>query len=232
MNKTTFFKIILVVIYTLSLATEVISYSQVNERKITVYGTCTIFTQPDKLRIVLGVRKDGKDPLKLFQEVTTKIDAIEKTIIRIGISKDEISLYHLSLVPQYDYDKKPPELIGYSMSYLLKVETKNLNMVSRVLDQALKAGVNVVSEISYFLSQEEYKKAYLRALDCAVNDAYVKARSAARSLGMKLGKAISVNIEEARIVFEYPTRADITAMKPTEIPVRVGVRIEYELVEE
>ena len=200
-------------------------------RKIRVNGICTMSFRPDRLRVILGVEINGKDASKVFSEALARIDSIQKAILKTGVPNADISVYHLSLVPQYNYEVTPPELVGYVASLLLKIETKNLNIVGKLLEQAVKAGANVVTEVSFFLSDEGFREAYIATLRCAVDDAYRKATTVLGSMNLKLGKPIVVNVEVTKM---YPERIPLkmaeATLTPSEVSIKAIVEVEYEVI--
>ncbi|MCV5446410.1 SIMPL domain-containing protein, partial [Escherichia coli] len=83
-----------------------------------------------------------------------------------------------------------PVLLGYRAQRQLAVKLYQLDKLSPLMDTALKAGLESVSQIEYGLKSPQVIKEQARLN--AVEDAKTKAESLAKAFGMKLGKVYSV----------------------------------------
>ncbi len=104
--------------------------------------------------------------------------------------------------PEYQYgENKKPVLLGYRAQRQLAVKLYQLDKLSPLMDTALKAGLESVSQIEYGLKSPQVIKEQARLN--AVEDAKTKAESLAKAFGMKLGKVYSVEYRNASPITAY-----------------------------
>ena len=110
----------------------------------------------------------------------------------MGIAPSDIQTTRISLQEQRASGPPPAndQVVGYRASNTVAVTVRDLANVGPVIDAALAAGANSLSNLQYGLSnQEEARQA---ALAVAVANATGKAEAIAASIGVTLTDVVSV----------------------------------------
>ena len=168
--------------------------------------------------------------------------------MQLGIPKERIQTTSFDVSPKYapvqrrrpaEFEEpKPPRIIGYTARNTITVEIRDLDVVGRVVDQALKAGANRFAGVQWIL--RERHPVYLRALDTAAKHAREKARTLAKALDVSLVRLQTV--QEGGVHVRPPRRAYAKSgmmmaeaadasvpMSPGEIHVEAQVTLVYEI---
>lgn len=162
---------------------------------ISVYATSTKDITPDTATISFAVETsapDAKTASAKNKEISNKLMAALKPLIEID-KKDTIQTKNINLRPVYTYDKNGKRhFVNYTMSNSVEVKTKNLKVVPKLIDTAIANNVTNVSELNFYLENENQ---YCSTL---INDASSKAKAMAKttadSLGQRLNGIKRVNV--------------------------------------
>lgn len=180
---------------------------------LVVSGFAEQKTEPDMLTLNVSVTALEKQGIKAKQQVDTKVAAFFGQLERLGIKRDDVAAGNLVISPEYQYPpNKKPELVGYRAQRQLAIKLYQLDKLSHLMDTALKAGLESVSQIEYGLKSPEVIKEQARL--GAVADARSKAESLALAFGMKLGKVYSVEYRTNTPVPIYSRALKSAAMAP------------------
>ncbi|WP_204383498.1 SIMPL domain-containing protein, partial [Aeromonas veronii] len=169
---------------------------------LVVSGYAEQKTEPDMLTLNVAVSALDKQGLKAKQQVDTKVAAFFSQLEGLGIKRSDVEAGNLMVSPEYQYgENKKPVLLGYRAQRQLAVKLYQLDKLSPLMDTALKAGLESVSQIEYGLKSPQVIKEQARLN--AVEDAKTKAESLAKAFGMKLGKVYSVEYRNASPITGY-----------------------------
>ena len=158
---------------------------------LVVSGYAEQKAEPDMLTLNVAVTALEKQGIKAKQQVDTKVAAFFGQLESLGIKSSDVEAGNLVISPEYQYPQnKQPEMVGYRAQRQLAVKLYQLDKLSQLMDTALKAGLESVSQIEYGLKSPQVIKEQARL--GAVADATSKAESLAKAFGMKLGKVYSV----------------------------------------
>ncbi|WP_166541733.1 SIMPL domain-containing protein [Aeromonas salmonicida] len=158
---------------------------------LVVSGYAEQKAEPDMLTLNVAVTALEKQGIKAKQQVDSKVAAFFGQLEGLGIKRSDVEAGNLVISPEYQYPQnKKPELVGYRAQRQLAVKLYQLDKLSGLMDTALKAGLESVSQIEYGLKSPQIIKEQARI--GAVEDAKNKAESLAKAFGMKLGKVYSV----------------------------------------
>ncbi|CAM3913350.1 SIMPL domain-containing protein [Aeromonas bestiarum] len=158
---------------------------------LVVSGYAEQKAEPDMLTLNVSVTALEKQGIKAKQQVDGKVAAFFGQLEGLGIKRSDVEAGNLVISPEYQYPQnKKPELVGYRAQRQLAVKLYQLDKLSELMDTALKAGLESVSQIEYGLKSPQIIKEQARV--GAVEDAKTKAESLAKAFGMKLGKVYSV----------------------------------------
>jgi uncharacterized protein YggE len=175
-------------------------YNQVRNRHsstytITVEGEGQITARPDQAKITLGVVTEDRNVLLAQQENATISTHIIQALKDIGIEDSSIRTTVYTIYPKYDYIEGKSVLRGYEVEHLLEVTIKELGMIGKVYDIAVKQGANRTSSIEFIVSNQETY--YREALKRALIDAKEKAESISQTVSVHLSRT-PIKIKEQR----------------------------------
>ena len=175
------------------------------EKTLSVTGSATTSVSPDLLVIQFGVevqKETAKDALdsnsKLMNQVISAIKAV-------GISDNELSTSQLTIQPVYEsiQDKTTgiyrQKLVGYSVSNIVRVETKQLDLASTIIDSGVAAGTNRVDSVQFTLSPQKQRQVSDDLLAEAIQNAKAKAEKALVPLDYQIIGVKSVSLSEINI---------------------------------
>ncbi|WOX46971.1 SIMPL domain-containing protein [Aeromonas sp. XH] len=169
---------------------------------LVVSGYAEQKVEPDMLTLNVAVTALEKQGIKAKQKVDTKVAAFFGQLEGLGIKRSDVEAGNLVISPEYQYPQnKQPEMVGYRAQRQLSVKLYQLDKLSQLMDTALKAGLESVSQIEYGLKSPQTIKDQARL--GAVTDATSKAESLAKAFGMKLGKVYSVEYRNSSPVPVY-----------------------------
>lgn len=169
------------------------------ERTITVMGEAEIRVVPDEVVFNFGIETSKKEIDEARSENDRQLKDLLALARRLGIEEKHIQTDYLSIEPDYlntepRYNDNPADrkrqLIGYITMRRIVLTLKDLSKVEELIAQALKLGVNYVSQGEFRTTElRKYRdQARLNAIDAARE----KALALATRLGVKLGRPISI----------------------------------------
>ena len=190
---------------------------------IRVTGEATLSVEPDRATVDVGVTTEDPKAGRAAQRNADKAAATIQALREAFGKTLQIQTVNYSLTPRYRYPKDggPREQEGFTASNVVRVETRKLDRVGRIIDIATSKGANRVERLHFDLADEEPTRA--EALRQAAATARAKAEAIAAALDLKLGRVISV--EERGVSVVSPPRplkmmAARTAAAPT--PIEAG----------
>ena len=160
---------------------------------VSVTGQGRVKYVPDTTNVTMGVRIDraetGEEALTRLNKT---MEGIFSAIQTIGIPKDDITTQNYTLYPEYDYLEGKSELAGYSANQSITVKVRNVteesDVVSKVIEEASKAGANQIQGVSFETSRIDELKDQARL--AAIADARSKSEIMSSALGVRLGKVV------------------------------------------
>ena len=102
-----------------------------------------------------------------------------------GIAAADINTSGYYLNPQYKYeDGKSPQINSYEVRNAIIVTVRDTALIGKIIDLAVKSGINQVQNISFYAEGSTVQKA--KALTMAIEDARSKADVIATALNKKI----------------------------------------------
>ncbi len=161
------------------------------DQVITVDGMAEAFVVPDTAKVSFGVTAKNRSTTVATQSVNERmqnlVDALEKT----GVEKKDVKTISYTLSPEYTYTDNAQRFDGYRVSQRVEITIRDLDTVSAVLDLVNSAGVDDVSQLTFFVDDEDAVREQLRT--DAIADARRKAKEIAKDLDVQLGNVVSFN---------------------------------------
>lgn len=170
-------------------------------KSISVTGNGEVTVTPDIVYLYLGVLTEKSTTIEAQNSNTTAINNVIAAIKKEGLKDEDIKTNDYSIYPKYDYDKNTETsiLVGYRVSYTLKVTVKDISNAGKIIDNAVAAGANISNSISFGIS--DYEKYYNQALLNALSNAQSKAQTISGFLSIKLSAPLKV-IENSSGLYE------------------------------
>lgn len=185
--------------------------SQQKGEPFIVSGTGKATAIPDIAKVSAGVEENGNSLGQVQKAVDTKSKSLTDSLKKLGIDEKDIKTTSYYVYPTYDYSVAPERITGYRVAVNYEITVRNIDKVNDVIAAATASGANLVSGVSFDLSDALKKTKLNEARAQAVNVAKDKAEGLAKAAGISLGKIINIA--------ENQNSADI---RPLALPVSGG----------
>lgn len=159
--------------------------------ELAVVGEGKVDVIPDSAQVEVGIVVSNASTVdeaqKRITEVNNKaIDALSK----LGIDKKDIKTSNYSINPNYSYEGRRNDIIGYNGNVTLSIKVKDMKKMPQVIEEVTKAGANQVFGSSFSVENpEKYRE---EARSKAIENARAQAEKLAGSLGIRLGKIVNI----------------------------------------
>jgi uncharacterized protein YggE len=185
------------------------SSGSVGNSNSTLYarGTAQTMVQPDKVVLSLAVETTNKTANAALVANSDIMDNVLTVLKAAGLKKNETSTSFFNISPNYNNTEQQVEkefqpgearnIISYTVTNSINIESFNLVNVSQWIDAAVAAGANSVNNIYFSLSDEKLRNTENILIKQALENARNKAYIAASVLGLKevIGvKSINLNV--------------------------------------
>src|SRR5918998_2398210 len=175
----------------------------VSNSTIYVMGSAQTMVKPDKVALSLSVETTNTTANEALNANSEAMNNTLEALKAAGVKENETSTSFFNISPNYnitqeDEDSQSIEtrdIISYTVTNSITVDSFNLLNVSQWIDTAVQAGVNDISSISFSLSDEKSELVKNDLLKQAVADAKTRASIAASALGLKVIGVKSIIIE-------------------------------------
>ena len=164
-----------------------------------VSGQATSKVSPVLITIYFSVDTKGATS-KIAEDANSEIvSKLRDNVISLGFKESDLTTENYNIYPDYsyDYNKGTQTLIGYRATHTLKIElpSSQKDKVSSIIDAGTNAGAGI-SYINFELTPALQQQAKVTAIKDASDDARVKAEAIADGFNKKLGKLVSVSLDE------------------------------------
>ena len=207
-----------------------------NATLVRVTGSASIEIAPDLLILRISVSATGKTAGEAVKNASEIVGKVIDKLKDLGISEDEIETDYYHLMTVYDYEVKPPKIVGYKVVHVLKVKVKDKELAGTIIDEVSKFKIERIT-VSSSLSTKSYKEAYLKALEQALSDALSKVEVIARTLNMEVGRIREVHESTSYGIIRYAKAPEVmiagtraTEIYPEKVSVKCTVTMIVELV--
>lgn len=185
---------LLVLAMSLMTASAVAEETKTAQNTITVNGNATLTLAADMAQIQIGAEIRGATVEKAQEECNRIIAEVVKSVKANGIADKDIMTSSFNINSWNDFDKlgdNGQPAVTYSVSSMLDITVRDLNVIGKLIDDATKAGANTSYGINFLSSQSS--DAYLKALGRAVEDAKMKADVIAAAAGLMVGEIEAID---------------------------------------
>jgi uncharacterized protein len=175
-----------------------------------VIGNAQTMVKQDKVTLSLSVETTNTTANAALNANSEAMNKALNALKAAGVKENETSTSFFNISPNYNLTNQPEgqdqyfpppiesrDIISYTVTNSITVDSYNLLNVSQWIDTAVQAGVNDVSSIYFSLSDERSETVKNDLLKQAVANAKSKADIAASALGLNVIGVKSINIESA-----------------------------------
>jgi uncharacterized protein len=152
---------------------------------ITVQGTASVTSVPDRAELSFGVESQGKTARAALAANAAEMRRVIAALNAAGATN--VRTQHVSLSPRYDERNQAQ---GFTATNSVSATLKEIGRAGAVIDAAVAAGANQVYGPS--LSRGDQTSLYRQALRAAVDDARAKAQTLAAASGLSLGRVTAI----------------------------------------
>ncbi|MCS7136117.1 MAG: SIMPL domain-containing protein [Nitrososphaerota archaeon] len=198
------------------------------EKVITIMGSAKSYVAPDMFTTTLGVETFAKTATDAANENAKIMNEVIFALKTIGLTYNEIATSMYNIYPVYDEDGK--NVIGFRVINMLTITTNKLDIVEKIVDESIRAGVNRIYGLNFYLSEQKVKQIKLELIKSALEDARAKADALLGPLGLKiLGIKTASIVEWYEPIYkaEYSTPTIGTPIAPGMTSVAISVQVTY-----
>jgi len=158
--------------------------------KIQTSGNVTVTVPADRVHLTVGVSAKADKAKDAAARVGVTLNAVRDALVRFGLDRNTLPSAGYSVTADFGEPNKPS---GYVATSALSVELSNLSQLGAVVDTALGAGANEVTNIRFLPRDEQAARA--RALEMAVKEARDDAEVLAKASGTTLGPLLRLTTQ-------------------------------------
>jgi uncharacterized protein len=199
---------------------------------LSVSGTATMKTNPDKVTVSLGVETTNATASSALMSNSEVMNKLLYVLKASGVQENETATSSFVITPNYNYSESGTiqNIRGYTVTNSIQIESSNINNISRWIDIAISTGANKVDSIYFSVSDKELDSIENNLLKIAINNAKSKADIAASILGLKVIGVRSINLNEFEppppIPLPYLAEKSLAAgeSSPVSTPILTGIQ--------
>ena len=156
-------------------------------------GVGRVTAEPDVAILNLGVEVQAATVARARSEAAEAMDDVRASLDRNGVEDTDIQTQFFNIFPQFDFESRTPEIVGYTVSNQLEVKVRDIDTVSDVFDDAITAGGDAIRVNGVRFTIDEPEQFFAEARRLAVEDARDRAEQLADLAGVNLGEALSIS---------------------------------------
>jgi uncharacterized protein len=157
-----------------------------HNRSIYVDGEAETFVAPDTASVSFSITQKSSTTAVAMDSVNTRMEDLMAQLSDVGIEEKDVKTTNYDIRPEYSYNDGSQNFEGYRVTQRVQLTIRDLDNVSSVLSLVNTAGVDEVSQLSFFVDDAEEVLNDLRKK--AIENAKKNAQELAKDLGVKLGK--------------------------------------------
>ena len=208
-------------------------------RTVSVSGQGEVSAEPDLAYVTLGVEARRPTLAEARAAVSSTVSKVLALCKDLKIDPKLVNAARLQIQPEYSWNEKDRKrvLLGYIVSRQVQVELRDLELLGPLLERAVDAGVNQVSDP--MLDSTKRKQLERQAMTLAVQDARLNAETLAQSAGVRLGPVRTLNASaspptvpmyRAVMAMADAPAAPPPAYDPGDMKFSASVNAEYDLL--
>lgn len=181
--------LLLIKLFNISYPLTIVSTTKSTE--LAAVGEGKVEIVPDTAFVDVGITVNNAPSVDETQKIINKTNnQIIVAMRNIGIERSEIKTTNYSINPNYSYDGNLNKITGYNGNATISIKVKNIQLTSKAVEEATKAGANQVNGTTFMVDKpEKYRE---QARDKAIKNAREQAEKLAKNLGIRLGKIVNI----------------------------------------
>ncbi len=192
--------------------------------QIAVVGNAEVRVAPDLAVVSFAVETSARTAAAAVEGNAAQSAALAAALKREIGDADRLATTRYSLDPIYEQHERgsdaPPRITGYVARNEVRVQTKRVDQVGKLIDAATTAGANRINMLEFTLADRA--TAYSDALRQAGADARQQAETIAVALGVKLGRILAASTAGNPMIMPKQYRGMAMAMESAPTPVEPG----------
>ena len=192
---------------------------------------------PDKVKIILGVETRSEKLEIAKNENNKKINEIKNILAKYD--QLEIANISFNIYPVYEKEEEQQKIQYYKIRNMLEIKSYNLELISKIIDDSLKAGANTIYNLQYSLENE------VKAREKVIEKALLSLENKVKYIKDNLNKneyelinlTVNDNLQGSTLYFNNmktsinESSINSTNIDPSKIKISVNLRGEYILSE-
>ncbi len=192
---------------------------------------------PDKVKIILGVETRSEKLEIAKNENNKKINEIKNIFTKYD--QLEIANISFNIYPVYEKEEEQQKIQYYKIRNMLEIKSYNLELISKIIDDSLKAGANTIYNLQYSLENE------VKAREKVIEKALLSLENKVKYIKDNLNKneyelinlTVNDNLQGSTLYFNNmktsinESSINSTNIDPSKIKISVNLRGEYILSE-
>ncbi len=168
-----------------------------SQNSISVNGMSTVKTIPDIITVNFNLETRGDSSERATSLNSEKMEILISEMKKLGFERNEIQTINFNVYEDYVWSGTKRNANGYIASHAIKISlsANNSELVGKVIDAGVFAGAGI-SYINYELSSEKENELKAEAIKLAAQDAKVKAEAVAEGIDKRLGKLVSISVQD------------------------------------
>ena len=208
---------------------------------IAVGGMAEQEVAPDMAYVDLGITVRANDAETARAEEAKIAQQIRRSLLGLAITDNDLQNTGYYMYQEYKVDRDGKRTAGhYVLNSSVKVTVHDLDKLSQVIDNTVKAGVTNIDSVSYALSTQNIVQRQLlaAAVENAREKAAVVASAGSRTLGSMLsadingftgGTVVAAGSNKLRSASVMADGAEATELAPGKIKLNARVQVVFAL---
>lgn len=208
---------------------------------IAVGGMAEQEVAPDMAYVDLGITVRANDAETARAEEAKIAQQIRRSLLGLAITDNDLQNTGYYMYQEYKVDRDGKRTAGqYVLNSSVKVTVRDLDKLSQVIDNTVKAGVTNIDSVSYALSTQNIVQRQLlaAAVENAREKAAVVANAGSRTLGTMLsadingftgGTVVAAGSNKLRSAAVMADGAEATELAPGKIKLNARVQVVFAL---
>jgi uncharacterized protein YggE len=162
-------------------------------RTLSVNGSSQVMLTPDIVYIYVGVHSEDKDANQAVSANSERTQEVIAALVAAGIAEKDIQTTNFSVYPRQDFGPSGETLdtITFVVDNSVYVTVRDIDKIGDVLNEAMSAGANSISGITFDVADKSAAISGARAQ--AIADARSQAEELAEAAGVTLGEIHTIN---------------------------------------
>ena len=213
--------------------------NEAQQSGISVSGAGAVTITPDIAVLNLGVEVTRPTVAEAREQAAVANAAIRGSLESNGVAEKDIATQFFNIRPQMIFRREEtPEITGFTVSNQLRIAVREIDDVSKVLDDAVEAGGDAVRVNGISFEVDEPERFLGEARQEAMADARQRAEQLAQLAGVALGKVRSISesggfpppvFQRAAIGGDFALAEAATPISPGETEITLTVHVVYEV---